>query len=60
VKSRHMHRVVTRFPRTVDAAFNTPRYAASLERPAPRNPLARWAAWCAFAVFALIVIARAT
>jgi hypothetical protein len=32
MNSRHMHRA---FPRTLDAAFKTPRYASAVEKPLP-------------------------
>jgi hypothetical protein len=31
--SRHLHRAALRFPRTLDSAFKTPRYAAAIEIP---------------------------
>lgn len=35
MKSRNLHRCTMRFHRTMDAAFNTPRYASAIEKPAP-------------------------
>jgi hypothetical protein len=33
--ARNLHRVSLRYPRTLDQAFNTPRYASAVELPAP-------------------------
>jgi hypothetical protein len=35
MNSRHLHRCAIRFPRTLDDAFKTPRYASAIEKPLP-------------------------
>lgn len=42
----HLHRCTTRFERTADAAFRTPRYASAIEHHRPSGYGLGW--WLAF------------
>jgi hypothetical protein len=52
--SRHLHRCTTKFARTADEAFNTPRYASAVEHY--RSPSYGLAWWATFGVVSLVAL----
>lgn len=55
---KHLHRAALRFPRTSGDAFKDATYATAFERHPKGKGIGKWLAYTAFAVMALVLIAR--